>query len=305
MKTSKNNKNHGGKILDTVSGVDVIECTECQFKHITPLPSQKELSKFYSEDYFQKDKSSYIDEIQEDIEWWKLIFSDKYDSLEQLLPKSRRTLLDIGCGYGHFLQTGKERGWEVSGIEPSSIAFNHCKKILNLNVTNKVFDNETKNELGFFDVIHLAEVLEHICDPYDLLVNAHEKLKSGGLIYVQVPNDYSPFQSALRKACFFKPWWVYPKHHLNYFDFDSLSKLLVRVGFKVISKDTSFPIDLFLLMGRDYVGDDKIGRECHALRKNFELNINKANMNDLKRKIYKSFAELAIGREIKIIARKN
>ena len=58
-------------------------------------------------------------------------------------------------------------------------------------------------------------------------------------------------------------------------------------------------------MGRDYVNDGKIGRECHKLRKNFELNINKANMNDLKRKIYRNFAELGIGRELIMIARKN
>ena len=36
----------------------------------------------------------------------------------------------------------------------------------------------------------------------------------------------------------------------------------------------------------------------------FELNLNKANMNDLKRKIYRNFAELGIGREIIMIAMK-
>ena len=61
---------------------------------------------------------------------------------------------------------------------------------------------------------------------------------------------------------------------------------------------------MFLLMGRNYVSDGKIGRECHGLRKNYELNINKANMNDPKRKIYKNFAELAIGREIILVAMK-
>ena len=53
MKNSKNNDNHDGKIQDSVNGVDVIECDQCQFKHIKPLPTEKELSKFYSEDYFQ------------------------------------------------------------------------------------------------------------------------------------------------------------------------------------------------------------------------------------------------------------
>jgi len=43
MKNSKNNDNHDGRIQDSVYGVDVIECAQCQFKHITPLPTQKEL----------------------------------------------------------------------------------------------------------------------------------------------------------------------------------------------------------------------------------------------------------------------
>ena len=85
MKNSKINGHHIGKIQDTVNGVDIIECDQCQFKHITPLPTEKELLKFYSEDYFQKDKSSYFDEFQEDIEWWRLVFSDKYDSFEELI----------------------------------------------------------------------------------------------------------------------------------------------------------------------------------------------------------------------------
>ena len=298
------NDNHNGKVVDSLDGFDVVECHKCQFKHIMPLPTNKELTQFYSEEYFHYDKSTYIDEIHEDIEWWELVFNDKYDSFEELLPKNRRSLLDVGCGYGHFLSAGEKRGWEVTGIEPSRTAFNYCKKEFNLNVINKVFDNETKTELGFFDVIHLAFVLEHVRDPYNLLVNVHEKLKPGGLICVEVPNDYNPFQIALKKSRNFNPWWVYPTHHINYFDFGSLGSLLDQVGFKVVLKDATFPIDIFLLMGYNYVNKNEIGRKCHMSRKNFELNLFKANMNSLKRKIYKSFSELGVGRELIMVASK-
>ena len=40
MKTSKNNDNHGGKILDSVNGFDVVECDQCQFKRITQLRTE-------------------------------------------------------------------------------------------------------------------------------------------------------------------------------------------------------------------------------------------------------------------------
>ena len=124
-------EHHNGKVVDSLDGFDVIECNKCQFKHIMPLPTEKELTQFYSEEYFQKDRSTYIDEIHEDIEWWELVFNDKYDSFEELLPIDRRSLLDLGCGYGHFLSVGQKRGWEVTGIEPSLTAYNYCKKEFN------------------------------------------------------------------------------------------------------------------------------------------------------------------------------
>jgi len=62
-----------------------------------------------------------------------------------------------------------------------------------------------------------------------------------------------------------QPWWVAPPHHVNYFDAQSIQRVL-KPRFDIVSVDTSFPIDLFLLMGDNYVGpeNDAMGRACHA-----------------------------------------
>ena len=65
-----------------------------------------------------------------------------------------------------------------------------------------------------------------------------------------------------------------------------------------------FPIDMFLLMGSNYIGDDKIGRDCHAKRKSFEINLFRFGMNDFKKELYEFFASRNIGREIVLYARK-
>ena len=58
------------------------------------------------------------------------------------------------------------------------------------------------------------------------------RVRPGGLVCVGVPNDYNGFQAAVR-AGGSAPWWLAPPHHLNYFDFDSLSGLLSRLGLEI------------------------------------------------------------------------
>ena len=63
-------------------------------------------------------------------------------------------------------------------------------------------------------------------------------------------------------------------------------------------------MEMFLLMGENYVQDEKLGRICHAKRKQLEINLNKTNHNNLKRSLYQAFANLGIGRQIILYATK-
>jgi hypothetical protein len=100
------------------------------------------------------------------------------------------------------------------------------------------------------------------------------------------------------------PWWVAPPHHINYFNFETLPNMLNNIGFQIMLLEATFPIDMFLLMGKNYVQDDSVGRDCHKMRKNFELNLSKAGQNELRRNLYQSFTKLNIGREIVVIGKK-
>ena len=80
--------------------------------------------------------------------------------------------------------------------------------------------------------------------------------------------------------------------------------LFEKVGFKVVLKESTFPIDMFLLMGKNYIGNDIVGRKSHFMRMSFELNLEKAKKNNLKRKLYKTFSNFDIGREIILIGKK-
>jgi SAM-dependent methyltransferase len=261
------------------------------------------MEQLYRHEYYSETKPLYFERMREDSPWWQLAYGDRYDTFESFLPPDRRRILDVGSGPGLFLQHGKDRGWETTGIEPSQQAADHSRG-LGLAIVEDFLSEESAGPLGCFDVVHMSEVLEHIGDPASLLQTAHGMLKPDGILCVGVPNDYNPFQDALRKAAGFPSWWVAPPHHVNYFDFESMAALFARVGFDVVAQEGTFPLELFLLMGDNYVGDDELGRICHGRRKTMEFNLAAAGMSSVKRDLYRSLASVGLGREVCMYGRR-
>ena len=297
-------KNCFGKLIYSKDNCDIIDCKTCKFKHIIPIPSKSQIDEMYRKEYYKTEKPNYIKEAIKDKEWWKLAYNNRYDSFESILPSNRRKLLDIGSGPGFFLLQGKHRGWTVKGIEPSNSPYEYSKHSLNLDVENIFFDEKTYKKFEKFDVINMSLVLEHIPSPIEFLKLVYDRLSNGGLVSLEVPNDYSPFQKAALESLKIDPYWV-GIHHINYFNFDSLEELLKKIGFKIVLKESTFPIDIFLLMEENYIGNDLLGKRCHQMRKNFENNLYNVGQDELKRKLYKDMAKLNIGREIIMIGQKN
>lgn len=295
---------HYGKKMVSINGFDVIECELCNFKHVTPIPTIKALETVYRNDYYQTEKTSYIDHYLQDKDWWDEVYKDRYEIFEKNLSVTSRKILDIGSGPGLFLNFGKERGWKTKGLEPSSLAAKYSIEEFKLDVDEVFFDSTSSQKLGKFDVINMGEVLEHLPNPKSIIDLSHSSLNDDGLLCIIVPNDFNPFQMVLTEAMGYKPWWVMPPHHLNYFNKNSLTLLIESCGFKVIHKETTFPIDIFLMMGKNYVDDSDLGRECHQLRKQFEINLAKSADQKLSRNLYQAFSNADIGREIVIIAKK-
>lgn len=295
---------HEGSTIDNVNGYGILDCKACSFVHIDPIPSPEELGRIYRDEYYRDEKPLYIERLIEDLEWWNAVYDDRYDFFESRLPKENRRILDIGCGPGYFLKRGQERGWRCMGIEPSSQAFAHAKG-LGIDVVN-AFLNDAAAAIGHkFDAIHISEVLEHVPDPADILRKAHGLLDKGGVLCCVAPNDYSPLQRLLAKDLGFRPYWLAPPHHINYFTFGSLKNLLTGAGFRIEMETAMFPLELFLLMGENYVGDDKTGRRCHEKRKLFDLRLrNDPALKDFRAGFYKLISEFKMGREIIIYAKK-
>jgi SAM-dependent methyltransferase len=297
-------QSHEGLRISKANGLDVIDCAMCGFRHVVPLPDSRALEATYREAYYRDEKPTFLTHAGEDQDWAELAQNDRLEAFERLLPSDRRRLLDIGSGPGFFLKTAKARGWKALGIEPSRQAAKHARS-LGLEVAEGFFNAETAPGLGRFDAIQLNNVLEHVPDPAAILIQARELLEPNGVLCVNVPNDYSPLQIAARAATTKTEWWVSPKHHLNYFDFESLAGLLERLDFTIADRSTSFPMELFLLMGEDYTADPTLGRACHTRRKRFDQALEAAGLGQTRRAFYRALASVGLGREAAILAVKS
>jgi O-antigen biosynthesis protein len=117
---------------------------------------------------------------------------DKYDRTEILLQwigKGKR-VLEIGCSVGYISRLLVERQCKVTGVEIDADAAEqarmHCSevRVLDLNESNSV-EHLAK---GSFDVVLLADVLEHLIDPARVLREVAETLTAGGTLVISLPN---------------------------------------------------------------------------------------------------------------------
>jgi len=292
---------HHGAVVVSVDGHDVIDCAVCGFRHIDPLFSDEELKKFYDAEFYQNERPDYFTRAEADKDWWMLRYDYYFEMLEAHAPGRR--LLDIGSGPGYFLEAGKLRGWDVLGFEPSRIAAEYTAA-RGIPVVNDFFTPGTALSHDPFDVVSLNLVLEHLRDPIGLIEDAKRILAPGGILFVTSPNDFNPLQMVLWQKMGMKPWWVVPKHHLNYFDASSISRLFASRAMTPLHLETSYPLETFILAGRNYVGDDTAGRACHVERKAFETALFQHEPAQM-RALAASWAAQGIGREFIILGRKS
>jgi 2-polyprenyl-3-methyl-5-hydroxy-6-metoxy-1,4-benzoquinol methylase len=156
--------------------------------------------------YYEKD----IGKTKEQI--YDPLTKESYLKVLQYLKKNGcgKSILDVGCGNGSFIDAALEYGYEARGIELSQPAVDIAQGF-NLPVINMDFFS-SKIDDSSFDVITMFEVIEHLPKPIEFIKRAAEVVKPGGLIYLTTPNFNSLDHFILRKS-----WKVFHREHLSYF----------------------------------------------------------------------------------------
>ncbi len=233
-----------------------------------PLPTEAELAQFYENKYFQNEKGNYCKSYLDEE---KLYFENESIIAEYIFKNSfqgeNRSLLDLGCGEGFFSKYFFSNGWNVTTCDYSSYGIEQQNsELLETFEQGSLIDSieECINREESFSFINLQNVLEHVINPESLLIKLKEIVSSGGLIRIQVPNDYSSFQKLLLEKNLTKETWFAPPEHLHYFSIDSLKQLVAQLGYSVREIMTDFPIELFLLNeSSNYAKDRGVGKYAY------------------------------------------
>jgi SAM-dependent methyltransferase len=220
------------------------------------------------------------------------------------LHPDARTIFDIGFGFAQALLYFKDKGFDVSGIEPSTEGVQYAKEHGLSNVYGAGIEDFDVVGTNRYDVVMLLNVLEHLRYPAETIKEIKNKLMTkDGLLIIEVPNEFNDFQMVANDEYNLNDWWICPPNHINYFSASSLENLLEKSGFTIVKKEASFPLELFMLMGDVYVGNDNLGKECHNKRVLFESLMRKHNKSDKLADFYSRLAELDLGRQIILYAR--
>ena len=285
------------------------------YLQVWPRPSPEFVRALYRDDFYEDDKASYLSDKERDLAYWNATWSMRRKLMESALAPSRRKFLDVGSGGGFLLDHFQKNGWQGVGIEPSNRAAAWARKKFDLEIfSGELLDYTLEPSEGStatphsstrkFDAIHSSQVIEHVLDPEACIARIAELLAADGVAYIEVPNEFNTFQETARERLGTHAWWVAPRHHLNYFNFETLAGLLERHGLVEIDRLSSFPIEMFLLMGDDYVGHPEVGTRCHARRMSFEQSLIETDRVDELLRLYRAFAQAGVGRTCGILARK-
>jgi 2-polyprenyl-3-methyl-5-hydroxy-6-metoxy-1,4-benzoquinol methylase len=164
---------------------ELFQCFECEIIFVYPLPSPSELDQYYKTAWL-KDKE--IMSVSKEMEMIYQIQGDarcNYLVKHQILPKDSK-VLDIGSGYGYMFKSLRNKGFKEMrffATDPSPICLKKLREI-GVNACDSLSEVMEKN----FDLVTLGQVLEHIPNPISFLQTVMTLVKSGGHIYIDVPD---------------------------------------------------------------------------------------------------------------------
>jgi len=171
------------------------------------------------------------------------------------------------------------------------------------NYAKQYSKEELQNKKEKFEFINLSNVLEHVIDPVEILKTFQTLLAKHALLRVCIPNDYSLYQDFLVQKNYTTDTWFSPPDHLHYFTFESLHRLFLSLGYKIVIEMGDFPIELYLAnpTSNSYTARQK-AKDAHTARVEVD-NFLFSHGRDKYIDFYKASASIGLSRQIIIYAR--
>jgi len=202
----------------------LVRCTKCELIFTNPRPDENSISSYYNSENYISHKNKGNNLINT---LYKLVRNLSLYRKFKLLKKlsEGKTILDFGCGTGHFLAYLAKKGYNTYGIELNSDAKEEAIKRSNSTVETNLIDIKEK-----FDIITAWHSIEHVSDLRNTLKLLRKRLKKDGVLLIALPNINS-FDSK-----HYREYWAgldVPRH-LYHFTKNSLSYLAKKIKLTLI-----------------------------------------------------------------------
>lgn len=154
-----------------------------------------------------------------------------------------KRILEIGTACGDITRALKDHRNTVIGIEidkeSGSIAQQYCEKMIFGDVELLNLDESLQN--ASFDIILLADVLEHLKSPFDLLKKLKKFLKPQGYMVVSIPNicHGDVLFNLMNSDFHYTSTGLLDRSHLRFFGIKNIICLFHENGFQIYDLKTT------------------------------------------------------------------
>lgn len=207
----------------------LMNCNHCGLVFTQDIPSKDDIQKYYrDEQYISHSDTSkgIVNKLYHLVRARTL--RKKRNLVKKYSQRNKGNILDIGSGTGSFLKEMKSSDWEITGIEPDSVARENSLKFNGIEALEPSFFNQLSE--NSFDAITMWHVLEHVHQLKQQMAQLGRVIKDKGIIFIAVPNNSS--FDAKYYGTYWAAWDV--PRHLYHFIPESMKHLCSETGFEII-----------------------------------------------------------------------
>lgn len=204
----------------------LLECSSCKFVTCDINISDDELKSIYGTDYFHgKEYGNYV--LDKSV--MQRNFKNRLRTLQKYITDSKeKSLFEIGCAYGFFLEIAKKEFNKVFGIDISDEAIKYANDIVNVDAAADNFLNYEMTQM--YDVFCMWDTIEHLRKPELFIEKISKYTNPNGLLAITT-GDIGSINARIRGI---KWRQIHPPTHIHYFSAQTLTKLLTDHGYEIV-----------------------------------------------------------------------
>jgi len=212
-----------------------VKCNDCGLVLINPRPVPQQSLMTYDHAYSEHYAGKADRKLRRCRRW--------VNRARKLVSAGR--WLDIGCSIGLVVMAANEAGFAGYGIDVEEWGVAYARNRLGLSNIYRGFLEDQKFPDGFFSVISLYDVIEHVPDLNLLARELKRMLATDGIIDIITP-DINHWRVPRDLAAWGE---IKPSEHLYYFSKITLSRLLEKHGLRIMQTRFHFKPSLRVYAG--------------------------------------------------------